>query len=400
MDTRDGRTHLELRRRPRHVSAVVARRSPPVSSTEDSTLPSVLPSTVGPVTRHHYVPQLYLRRFADGDKQVVLVDRDDPGRSVTKTVKQALHLDDFYGWDPGLAPDEVDDPAVLDPEHIERLLSVFESRAAGAFERMIETGNPPATAKDRYHLTHFIALQAVRGQRFREDMSQAATYEMRKHMLANSDPDRVRDWLAERGEPHDPDDVARFIDSAYGSNGPRLVPDQTFAIQQALGFAMKQVAPTLWSRSWLVVTFDEPCLLTSDEPIVAFHPEDEPVTVMTAPFVLVAVDRRHLLVMRQLAAPQAEPDHGHELTPEDGPDDTEPVVADRYRSGTPEEAAHFNSLVATQAEQSIVHHPEDAALIDALVLGPRTEWGEEILETVQDGDKVTVRGRVKRVPVR
>lgn len=352
------------------------------------------------MTRHHYVPQMYLRRFADADGQLVLVDRDELGQSETKTAKQALHLDDFYGWDTGLAPDEVDDPAVLDPEHIEKLLGVFESRAAGAFDRMIQTGHPPTTAKDRYHLTNFIALQAARGQRFREDLSQVGTYAMRQHMLANTDPDQVRDWLAERGDPHEPDDVAAFIDRAYGHNGPRLVPGQAFNIQQALGLWMTQVAPTLWTRSWLVVTFDEPCLLTSDEPVVALHPEDEPVTAMTAPCVLMAVDRTHLLVMRRLSTPGASGEAlegDHNATSDDG--EPKPDIADAYRHGTSEEAARFNSLVATQAEKSIVHHPDDAGLVTTLVLGPRTEWGEEILETVHDGDTVTVRGRVRRVPV-
>lgn len=343
---------------------------------------------------------MYLRRFADADRQVVLVDRDDLGHSKTKSAKQALHLDDFYVWDTGLAPDEVDDPAVMDPEHIEKLLGVFESRAAGAFDRMIETGHPPTTEKDRYHLTNFIALQAARGQRFREDLSQMGTYAMRKHMLAHSDPDKVRDWLAARGDPHEPDDVTTFINRAYGPNGPRLVPDQAFAIQQALGFAMQQVVPTLWDRSWLVVTFDEPCLLTSDEPVVALHPEDEPVAAATAPSVLIALDRTHLLVMRQLGTPDTS---GEALEGDDNPtsDDgeAEPEIADAYRRGTPDEAARFNSLVATQAEKSIVHHPDDAALLTALVLGPRTHWAEEILETVQDGDTVTVRGRVRRMPV-
>lgn len=351
------------------------------------------------MTRHHYVPQMYLRRFADSEGRVVLVDRDDLTGSEIKTAKQALQLDDFYGWEPGLTPEEVEDPDVLDPEYVEKLLSVFESRAAGAFDRMIQTDGPPKTAKDRYHLANFIALQAARGRRFREDLAQMGTYAMREYMQANSDLGRVRDWLADAGMPHEPADVAAFVESAWGPDGPRLVPDQSFAIQQALAFAMIQVAPTLWSRSWLVVTFDDSCLLTSDEPIVAFHPQDEPVTAATAPFVLMAVDRRHLLVMRQVPAPQVDTDFDPQAASQN-PSKKAESVADDHRRGVPEEAAHFNSLVATQAEKSIVQHPEDGALVTALALGPRTEWGEEILETMQAGDTITVRGRVRRVPVK
>ena len=319
---------------------------------------------------------MYLRRFANDAKEVVLVDRDD-----------------FYGWDTGHSPEEIEDPAMLDPEHIEKLLGVFESRAAPAFDRMIESGHPPQTAKDRYHLTHYIALQAARGQRFREDLAQTATLVMRRHLRANNDPDKVRAWLAERGKPSEPEDVEAFAERVYSPNGPRLVPDQAIAIQQSLGFAIDQVATSMWMRSWLVLTFDHPCLLTSDEPVVAFHPDDEPVTAMNAPFVLFAVDRQHLLVMRQVEGdPSTEPSG-------EPADEDERTVSDSIGRGRPEHATHYNSLVATQAERHIVHHPDDTALLDDLVLGPRTVWGEEILETIRDSDTVTVRSRARRLPV-
>lgn len=39
-------------------------------------------------------------------------------------------------------------------------------------------------------------------------------------------------------------------------------------------------------------------------PVITFHPDDEPVSAMTAPFLTMAVDRRHLLVMRQITPPE------------------------------------------------------------------------------------------------
>ena len=134
----------------------------------------------------------------------------------------------------------------------------FESRAAGPIGRVNDSRLPPTSAKDRYHLTHFIALQVARGARFREDLSQVATYEMRRRMLEEVVVGRVERWLAERDMPHGSDDVADFIESAYGPKGPRLVPDPTFAVQRALDFAINGGAPALWARSWLVVTFDLP----------------------------------------------------------------------------------------------------------------------------------------------
>ena len=120
-------------------------------------------------------------------------------------------------------------------------------------------------------------------------------------------------------------------------------------------------------------------LLTSDEPVVAWHPDDEPVTAVTAPVVMIALDRRHLLVMRQVAV---------------GEGADQPAES----AWSADEAQRSNSLVATQAHKWIVHHPEDAHLVGDLPLGPRTEWGEEILEVVDEGEQIRVRGRVRRVP--
>lgn len=156
---------------------------------------------------------MYLRRFATSAKEVVLVDRDDLTKSEVMTTKQAMQIEDFYGWDTGYTPEEIEDPAMLDPEHIEKLLGAFESRASGAFDRMLESGRPPQTAKDRYHLTHYIALQAARGQRFREDLTQIATLTMRRclprfadavvesrHASADRDPGRCCDGSDSAGE--------------------------------------------------------------------------------------------------------------------------------------------------------------------------------------------------------
>ena len=107
-------------------------------------------------------------------------------------------------------------------------------------------------------------------------------------------------------------------------------------------------------------------LLTSDEPVVAWHPDDEPVTAVTAPVVMIALDRRHLLVMRQVAV---------------GEGADQPAES----AWSADEAQRSNSLVATH-------------LVGDLPLGPRTEWGEEILEVVDEGEQIRVRGRVRRVP--
>jgi hypothetical protein len=327
------------------------------------------------VPRHHIVPQMYLRHFADERRMLRLVDRDDLRRTVPSTVNKACNEVGFYEWQPGLALDEVEDPAVLDPEHVEGLLSGFEGAAAPCIQRILESGRPPETKEDRYHLAHFIAIQAARGRRFREDLSQMGTWAPREHLRERLTPAEVEQRLARRGLPHAPSDVAAYIAEMLSPRGPRLVPSTTFATQQALRFAFEDIAPRLFTGAWRVITFAEPALLTSDEPVVAWHPDDEPVTAKTAPYVWIPLGRRHLLEVHH--------------------PDTSGASSERNDSYP---ADWLNSIVATQAERWIVHHPEDGHLLQSLQVGPRTQWSEEVLEIHDEGDRVRVRGRLRRLP--
>lgn len=318
---------------------------------------------------------MYLRNFADEHNRLRLVDRDTLTRTLLSSVKRACNEVGFYEWRPGLAMEEVDDPAVLDPEHIEGLLSVFEGRATAAIGRILTSGHPPRTKEDRYDLVHFVALQTARGRRFRDDLSQVATWAARRHMRETVSYEQAAQWLRERGRSHTRADVEAFLDRVLGPGGPTLIPDKTFAIQQALRFAYLDVAPRLWTRRWHVVQFDQPALLTSDEPVVAWHPDNEPVTAVTAPIVWLPLSRRHVLEIRDDA-------HG------DG----------TSRRGRPEEAHRINSLAATQAEQWIIHHPDDQVLLTRLNLGPHTSWAEETIARRVDGDTIRETRRVRRLP--
>lgn len=317
---------------------------------------------------------MYLRNFANERRMLRVADRDNLTRTFLSTVNRACNEVGFYDWRPGLSAEEVDDPKVLNPSHIEGLLSVFEGRATGPISRILTSGRPPRTAQDRYDIVHFVALQAARGRRFREDLSQVATWAARRHARESDD---VAEWLRKRGDSHTPHDVDAFFDRVLGPDGPTLQPDKTFAIQQALAFAYRQLAPRLWTRPWHVVRFNEPALLTSDEPVVAWHPDDEPVTAVNAPILWLPLGRQHLLEI-----------HGDDAQ---GPDATR--VADRS------EASRVNALVATQAERWILHHPGDDALSSALTVGPRTRWSEEILDFRVEGDTVRELRRVRRLPI-
>ncbi|QBR93757.1 DUF4238 domain-containing protein [Nocardioides euryhalodurans] len=325
------------------------------------------------MTRHHLVPQMYLRLFADERSRITLVDRDDLDRAFRTSVKKACAEVGFYDWRPDLHPDSPPvDEEILHPEFVERSLSAFESRAVSPIRRILSSGQPPHTKEDRYHLTNFIAFQMTRTRRFREDLSATGTKAMREHLKSTLDAASVAEWLRARGEPYSPEDVREFIASATGEDGPRLVPDPAYAIQQAVGQALTTVAEALWTRQWAVAAFDEPRLLTSDEPVVLWHPGDEPVGPVNAPIVWLALGRRHLLEMRA---------------------DDAPLLAQEDR------AAIFNAAVATGADRWIIHHPHDTRLLAETVVGPRSAWGDEVVRTTLTEDEVRVLKRHRRLPV-
>jgi len=328
-----------------------------------------------PRPRHHLVPQTYLRRFADNKSRVVLVDRDDLAHTVRTGTKNACAEVGFYDWTPDLDPASPPlEPGADDAEFIEKAFSVFESRASGPISRLLASGAPPSD-EDRYDLANILALQITRTNRFREDLTAMGTWAARRHWMESLDDEKVAALLREQGRPDSPADVRAFIEEVTGPGGPRLVPDKAFTIQQSIGTALGTFVRALWQRQWVVVRFEQPSILTSDEPVVAWHPEDEPVTAVNAPIVWVPMGRQHVL--------QLMPSSHH----------------DTSRVGTQREADHINSLVATQADRWIVHHPDDTALVARLDLGPRTAWGEEVLERVVETDGIRETGRYRRLPV-
>ncbi|ADB34789.1 hypothetical protein Kfla_5785 [Kribbella flavida DSM 17836] len=74
----------------------------------------------------------------------------------------------FYRMDPQAFV--LDDSPHFEPEVIEQHLSQFEHAAATGVHKLVQTGLADITNEDWYHLVNHIALQTVRGNRFREDL--------------------------------------------------------------------------------------------------------------------------------------------------------------------------------------------------------------------------------------
>ena len=309
------------------------------------------PNGEKPPRRHHYVPEMYLNRFAarTTPKGAMRVQRTDAkaGResSIVIGVHDAAVETDFYNI-------ETDDPRrVHEAEHV---ISVFESAAGHAFANLDRLGPDHFPDDiDRENLALFMALQFVRGHDTGD--FQTRYYTQTSRMLMRVDPsssDYVRNFLDERGDNASEEAVAKaagmFRDAAKTMS---VIPHKTETIEAVLRGAI-DFMPYFFKRRWIVARSPIP-LLTSDRPIVLLEQQDPSEAwrgtgLGTADAIVYVLDRRRALIMRH-------PEPGNE----------EGVVDINARS-----ARWLNIAVANHARRYIFHHPDDKPL-DGLPFNPK-----------------------------
>jgi len=318
--------------------------------------------------RHHTVPQVYLRAFADSARRVRVIARDDPARSQVTSVRNACVEVGFYRVDP-TAFEIPTDRTPPDPEAFEAHLSAFESRAASGLNKLSRSGMSGITKEDWYHLINFIALQTVRGNRFRQDLDAVVNRALATYLGQVATDDHIWSWLEQHGEASDESAVAAFRHRLLGDGRPRLVPPQEFYVQESMKVALTSLSGRLATGwRWSVIESREP-VLTSDEPVCWWGPGDEPIGFATAPVVWLPLGPRRIL---QLMAEDEMPTSLG--LPGDSSDGRDQLVR------------RVNVLVAEQSHRWIVHHPADLPL-EGVTLGPRTEWAEELVDVIESGEE-------------
>ncbi len=303
------------------------------------------------MARHHTVPQMHLRRFADSEHFVSAVPTTG-GRPQRMSVKRASAEMGFYNLE--LAPPHDED---FPPEFVEGSLSYFETKAAPIIERLVH-GDFALSDWDRFYLTLFVAFQLVRGRAFRAELSATMTVQARLDLQTRVTPTRARRWLRSKGLPADERAVVAFVHEAI--NGPwKLVGSNSTYVQAMLQSAFEDVHPRLFlCRRLRVLRFAQPMLLTSDEPAVLWgRPKRDlyasPLGTATADSIWMPLDRRHALALVRSGR--------------------EGIV-----DSPPQRAHQINTAVAASARQWDFQHPEDDP-VDVSTLPPH---GEPVAEVV------------------
>jgi hypothetical protein len=281
--------------------------------------------------QHHLLPRSYLRRFADTTGRVTVVRRDLKA-SFTTSIERAARERDFY---------------TVETEHgpstgVEGMLGRIEEPAAGATTRILD-GHFPPSQDDRVAIALFIALQFTRGRDHRH------AYEMMADALFKASMEEVteagvRDQLrAALGRDPTEDEVASAFELVTDPGSYRIAPHQNESIGAMLEH-LEVLAPYLLARTWQLVRFRRPVLLTSDCPVVLWtRPERTTalrgVGLATADNVRFPLDPRHALVLVK---------------------DT--TVRDAIRDVNDEHSGELNLGTAARAYEWIYHHPEQKPL--------------------------------------
>lgn len=313
--------------------------------------------------RHHLVPQFLLRRFADAEKKLIMVKRQDLSCAIPTTVNNACNEAGFYRIEREEV--EIGFQGDHDPESLEKILSVFESRADRSIRRLLQS-QPPWTIDDRYNLANFTALQYVRGPHFRDQLNELGTLAARREMLSYPSvlENSAKGFLRERGKKPTSEAITEFIDRAFGPHGPRLELAKPHAIQASFRFAL-DISRMLYARPIRLLHFkaDTP-LLTSDNPVVTWTPErvSERVVALNDAVTIT------LPLGPDLAMSFAT--RGEDCVSEAG--------ATRARQ--------INTAVADIASRWIYHHPEMSPLEGVTIPSQRPRWKDEKLSARIDDD--------------
>lgn len=309
---------------------------------------------------------MVLRRFADNGKHLMATPRHG-GRRVPMSVDKACAETEFYRME--VEPQYQDE---FPPEKVESLLSYFEEKAEGVIKSLLN-GKFALTEPDRFYLTIFVALQAVRGWSFRSDLVGLATTLARLDLEVVATDKHLRTALRRGGSPYD-DEAIRALRKEMLTSDWRIVPTGSAAVQLMLYTAIVMIHPVIFlTRRIRVLRFPEPLLVTSDQPIAMWarpkrDMEAAPLGLGTADAIWMPLDRRHALALLRT---------GHEGI----------IESTRRR------AEQINLAVATSAERWIFQHPRDHP-IDVSTLPQPAHWKLEMQSVSRYGDTLRVLNRI------
>ena len=305
--------------------------------------------------RHHTVPKFYLESFADG-RMIHSVNIRD-GKEHNTNVVNATAESHFYR-----VPDHPTDPGAF-----EAALSKTENVAAGIL-RSIAQGDWPLSAGDRLAFAQFMTLQFLRVPSHRRQMHHAIASILRD--LATNDPAEFERIISLPGAPEGVD---------FGNGEVPVLVSSAAHIQQ-ISTLIPELVGHLLGRTWELVRFDQPSLITSDEPLT---PIPNPREIQNVGLGLENSWALYFPLTRKLALLMLRTPIPLELTPMG-----EQIVGgylDSIRKGDPASLQAFDVNTVMHAFRFVFHHPADAHLMPSDAIDLAKRGGRINLDDLPDG---------------
>lgn len=285
---------------------------------------------------HHLVPQMYLRRFADGEDKLRVVSRRSPHGGHVSTVNNACNEVGFYE----IPAAELREPHAGglegDPEMVEKLFSEIEGAAKPVIDSVLAGSFPPAV-EDRTSLATFAAIQMTRSWTFRHRTQQMNNIVGPDLLQIGITDARIRDWLQSRGEPAGARAIRAFRER-MAAEPASFELSRGYLVANSLRMAVEEFLPRLLARPWRLLRFGDNVLITSDHPVGLWSPDpSRPLGVGTAAMIYLPLDRCTALAFSSSGL-------------------------EKESSAGAVRARQVNQSVARNAHRWIFHHPLDAPL--------------------------------------
>jgi Protein of unknown function (DUF4238) len=243
------------------------------------------------------VPRFLLAGFADAAGQLMAERRDRTRRRLVAVDAAVAELGGYT-----LPPDRPDAPVLA------RLLTEVEARAAEATLRITAGAFPPAD-RDRASLALVLAVQLLLGRYHRAEAGRAAT--LVGQLIVSTI--EAADDESDEAEPEGPERSSSGATDAPTAGRVEETPDAEVADVMLPGSppvgrslaSMPTLARQLAGRTWQLVRFPAPVLLTSDTPVVLWTPSAAAklyqVGLGSAHEVRVPLDACHALIVARRA---------------------------------------------------------------------------------------------------
>ncbi len=215
--------------------------------------------------KHHFLPKMYLEGFAENGKVGVWQRSDGAVRN--NAPASVASIKGFYTFtnEDGVKSDELEKAFANIEGKVQRIIS------------HINTLFPPLIVGETKHiLAEYLALQHARLPVTRKQQEETFDLISKMHMrIGISSREEIIQKLTDAGHEVTDEAIAQIEDFRDNPHELQIVPSKEEVLKiQMQGIPL--IAQMLFHREWNVLTFDSPCLITSDSPLLLRPNYEEP----------------------------------------------------------------------------------------------------------------------------